>query len=80
MSDDYGPGGTEHFKIGISSMFAHALGVAPFKDNFWTTSVQPGNPYGLAADCRDYCIRFFSSLVNIHMAGNPASRGTKTKS
>ena len=27
-------------------MFAHAMGVAPFKDNFWTTSDQPGNIYG----------------------------------
>lgn len=26
-------------------MVAHALGVAPFKDNFWTTTNQPGNPY-----------------------------------
>ena len=27
-------------------MFAHAMGVAPFKDNFWSTTKQPGNPYG----------------------------------
>ena len=37
---------TDQWKIGISSLFAHALGVAPFKDTFWTTSDQPGNPRG----------------------------------
>ena len=25
-------------------MLAHGLGIAPFKDNFWTTSDQHGNP------------------------------------
>lgn len=44
VSTDYQPG-NDQWKIGISSMFAHALGVAPFKDNFWTTTNQPGNPY-----------------------------------
>jgi hypothetical protein len=32
--------------IGISSMFAEAIGLASFKDVFWSTSVQPGAPYG----------------------------------
>lgn len=32
--------------IGVSAMFADAVGLAPFKDDFWTTAVQPGNPYG----------------------------------
>lgn len=31
--------------IGVTSIFAHALGVAPFKDNLWTKRVQPGNVY-----------------------------------
>jgi len=31
--------------IGISSMFAEAIGLAAFKDVFWSTSVQPGAPY-----------------------------------
>ncbi|XP_046560808.1 uncharacterized protein LOC124269818 [Haliotis rubra] len=43
-SGDYIPG-TANWKVGVTSLFAWALGVAPFKDNFWTTSVQPGNPY-----------------------------------
>jgi len=26
-------------------MFAHSIGIAPFKDNFWTTKSQTGNVY-----------------------------------
>ncbi|XP_064616666.1 uncharacterized protein LOC135480695 [Liolophura sinensis] len=44
VSTDYHPGLT-NWNIGISSIFADALGVAPFKDNFWTTVVEPGNKY-----------------------------------
>ncbi|KAK3085506.1 hypothetical protein FSP39_004325 [Pinctada imbricata] len=48
VSNDYHPG-NEQWRIGISSMFAHALGLAPFKDTFWTTKTQPGNPrYGVS--------------------------------
>ena len=42
-SVDYSSDPTQ-YHIGYTSMFAEAVGVAPFKDNFWTTSVQPGNP------------------------------------
>jgi hypothetical protein len=35
--------------MGISSMFADAIGLAPFKDVFWSTSIQPGSPYGESA-------------------------------
>ncbi|XP_041369682.1 uncharacterized protein LOC121383654 [Gigantopelta aegis] len=45
VSGDYHPG-KDQWKIGVSSMLSHAVGLAPFKDTFWTTSVQPGNPYG----------------------------------
>ncbi len=37
------------WKIGITSMLADALGLAPFKDVLWSTSIQPGSPYGLNA-------------------------------
>ena len=37
---------SRQWKIGYTSLFADSLQIAPFKDNFWTTSVQPGNPYG----------------------------------
>ena len=30
----------------MSSIFAYSLGLAPFKDVFWSTEFQPGNPYG----------------------------------
>jgi len=45
-SDDYQPGGDQWHQLGTSAMFAYALGIAPSKDNYWSTSVQPGNPYG----------------------------------
>jgi len=33
------------WKIGITSMLANALGLAPFKDVFWSNQVEPGAPY-----------------------------------
>ncbi|KAL4218854.1 hypothetical protein ACF0H5_021442 [Mactra antiquata] len=44
VSNDYNPGG-DQWKIGISSILASALGLAPYKDTFWTTEKQPGNIY-----------------------------------
>jgi hypothetical protein len=35
--------------IGITSMFLDAIGIAPFKDVLWSTSMQPGSPYGASA-------------------------------
>jgi len=43
-STDYHPGATQ-WNVGQTSIFAHAVGIAPTKDNYWSTSVQPGNPY-----------------------------------
>jgi len=48
VSDDYNfhlLGKKQQWAIGISSMFADAIGLAPFKDVFWSTSLQPGAPY-----------------------------------
>ncbi|KAK6972802.1 hypothetical protein BgiMline_023964 [Biomphalaria glabrata] len=45
VSHDYSPGGRQ-WNIGYTSMFADAVGLAPFKDTFWTTEKQPGSPYG----------------------------------
>jgi hypothetical protein len=42
-------GKAEQWAIGISSMFADAMGIAPFKDVFWSTSLQPGSHYGIEA-------------------------------
>ena len=51
-SDDYGPGQSAScrfpycvYDLGTSSILAWALGLAPSKDNFWTTP-QPGGAYG----------------------------------
>ena len=38
--------GGEQWRIGVSSMFSSVLGLAPFKDVYWSTKTQPGNPYG----------------------------------
>lgn len=46
-SNDYNPG-RKQWPIGRSSMVAWSLGLIPFKDNFWTTSVQPDNPYQMS--------------------------------
>ncbi|XP_046561028.1 uncharacterized protein LOC124270049 [Haliotis rubra] len=39
-SQDYHPG-QDQWRIGVTSMLAYAIGIAPFKDNFWTTTIQP---------------------------------------
>jgi hypothetical protein len=38
-------GQAQQWAMGISSMFADAIGLAPFKDVFWSNSIQPGAPY-----------------------------------
>merc|ERR1719326_1824327 len=47
-SDDYVPNasGPDQWRLGSSSILAHALALAPFKDNFWTTTVEPGASTG----------------------------------
>jgi len=45
VSSDYMHTRDNQWRIGISSMLAAALGLAPFKDNFWSKSKQPGNAY-----------------------------------
>ena len=50
-SDDHVPGrgggNTQvQWKMGYSSMLASALGLAPFKDNYWSSAQQPGSSCG----------------------------------
>jgi hypothetical protein len=50
-SDDHVPGrgggNTQvQWKMGYSSMLAWALGLAPFKDNYWSSAQQPGSSCG----------------------------------
>ena len=48
-SDDHVPAGTTmQWRMGYSSMFSWSIGVAPFKDNSWSTSDQPGGSCGNA--------------------------------
>nr|KAG5688829.1 hypothetical protein BaRGS_017061 [Batillaria attramentaria] len=44
VSGDY-RAGSDQWQIGEASIFADAMGIAPFKDTFWTIKVQPGNTY-----------------------------------
>ncbi|XP_055899049.1 uncharacterized protein LOC106054416 [Biomphalaria glabrata] len=44
VSHDYNPG-LRQWDIGVTSMFVDAVGLAPYKDTFWTTQKQPGSPY-----------------------------------
>ncbi|KAJ8299893.1 hypothetical protein KUTeg_021412 [Tegillarca granosa] len=34
----------DQWKIGVTSILADAVGLVPYKDTFWTTTNQPGNP------------------------------------
>ncbi|MGH9550525.1 MAG: hypothetical protein ACRD3W_14180, partial [Terriglobales bacterium] len=43
-SYDYSPG-SDQWRIGLTSMLACALGLAPSKDTFWSTAQQDGSPY-----------------------------------
>ncbi|XP_071834017.1 uncharacterized protein [Apostichopus japonicus] len=43
-SGDYQPG-NDQWDIGLTSIMHHAIRIRPFKDNFWTTTTQPGNIY-----------------------------------
>jgi hypothetical protein len=45
ISDDYSTN-INQWNIGRASMITWALGVVPFKDTFWTTSIQPESTYG----------------------------------
>ena len=43
-SGDYHPG-AGNWDIAVSSLLYWAIGIAPSKDDYWTTEVQTGNPY-----------------------------------
>jgi hypothetical protein len=43
-SGDYHPGADYNYQIEDSSLFYWAIGIAPSKDDYWTSEVQP-NPY-----------------------------------
>ena len=45
-SGDYRAGNDLWAPLGVTSLFAYALGLAPSKDTFWTTARQPGSRWG----------------------------------
>ena len=45
-SGDYHPGNDQWLPIGTTAIFAWAIGVAPSKDNYWSTQWQPGSKWG----------------------------------
>ena len=60
--------GTEQWKIGITSLFADAMGIAPFKDTFWTTTNQSGNFYK-GANSKSKCSNLNSlSIVSMYFS------------
>jgi hypothetical protein len=44
-SGDYHPGNGQ-WNTGTTALLAHAVGIAPSKDNYWSTAVQSGTHYG----------------------------------
>lgn len=45
LSDDAKPGTSQWSLVGGQAVLFDALGLAGSKDGFWSTSIQPGNPY-----------------------------------
>eukprot|EP01084_Bolivina_argentea_P175898 304502_1 len=45
MAGSQQPGGQWNWHIAQVSLLASSIGLAPFKDNFWTTQYQTGNPW-----------------------------------
>jgi len=54
-SDDYQPGNDQWRPLGTTALFAYAVGLAPSKDSFWSTPVQPGAPRYRAAQSEPRC-------------------------
>lgn len=46
VSDDYGPSTRpDQWALGDTALLAHALGLSPFKDVFWSSVAEPGSIY-----------------------------------
>ncbi len=58
-------------------MFARSIGLSPFKDVFWSTSVQPGNKNGNIPDGRaTECCPELNAAVST-LSGGPVGAGDK---
>ena len=72
-SKDYNPGSwqtngtTDHMQwdIAMTSIWTFALGLAPFKDNFWTSKHENGNPYPNGKDIQETRIYLESAMATL---------------
>ena len=64
VSGDYQPG-NDDWDIGISSILAHALGIAPSKDDWWSSSVQKGFPSKYAAGSHEPHSRLHAAVASL---------------
>lgn len=63
-SGDYHPGSGQ-WDVGTTALLAHAVGIAPSKDNYWSTPVQNGTHYGpTTAEPRGYLQSVVSTFSN----------------
>ncbi|XP_018013866.1 uncharacterized protein LOC108670887, partial [Hyalella azteca] len=69
VSDDYHLAFNQ-WKIGHTSLFAHALGLKPFKDVFWTSNDNVNNPY---VWCQSFSAgsSSYNGHVNVTEQGTP---------
>merc|ERR1712039_572565 len=61
-SGDYHPGNGQ-WNTGASAILAHAVGIGPSKDNYWSTAVQNGTHYG--KDTKEPHSRLQSAVITL---------------
>ena len=64
-SGDYHPGNDQWSPLGVTGIFAWAVGIAPTKDNFWTTDVQSGSAYSDHATMKEPYNRMQSAVSTL---------------
>jgi len=64
-SGDYHPGNTQWEPLGVSGLFAYALGIAPSKDNYWSTQHQPGYPSGFGKGTNEPFNRLQAAVLTL---------------
>ncbi|CAH1786227.1 unnamed protein product [Owenia fusiformis] len=79
-SNDFLNSGPNQWKIGATSMFADAVGLAPSKDNFWTTSVEPGDPYGGKSVIASVALECLIATLSMGPVGNSDKIGYTNRS
>jgi hypothetical protein len=55
----------DNWRLGLSSLLAGGLGLAPFKNVFWSSGRNPGNP--LYYDCMEVKNRFTIFALNVYL-------------